>query len=145
MAAISVVQAIVPDLNVGLPYWAWILIGLIAVPVAQFLAFQEVREQRDHARKELGEMAAKASSVRPQIATGPVMSIGQKGGQTVGLIQNIMGQQARKLPSDLSETTSKLAEFAGTELTVVFLASDLESKRLADGIYDLLKHSGVEA
>jgi len=33
-----------------LPYWAWLIIGTIALIVAQFLAYHKVREQRDEAR-----------------------------------------------------------------------------------------------
>jgi hypothetical protein len=36
-----------------LPYWAWVIIGIIALIWAQFLAYHKVREQRDEARNEV--------------------------------------------------------------------------------------------
>ena len=36
-----------------LPYWAWVIIGIMALIWAQFLAYHKVREQRDEARSEV--------------------------------------------------------------------------------------------
>ena len=39
-----------------LPYWAWFIIGAIALIVAQFLAYHEVRKQRDDARNDVARL-----------------------------------------------------------------------------------------
>lgn len=36
-----------------LPYWAWVIIGIISLMVAQFLAYHEIRKQRDGAGNEV--------------------------------------------------------------------------------------------
>ena len=40
--------------NILLPYWVLASIGIIALIVAQFLAYHKVRTQRDEARSEVG-------------------------------------------------------------------------------------------
>lgn len=39
-----------------LPYWAWVIIGIIPLMVAQFLAYHEVRKQRDEDGNEVASV-----------------------------------------------------------------------------------------
>ena len=45
-----------------LPYWAWLIIGTIALIVAQFLAYHKVRKQRDEARGEVTSVISELES-----------------------------------------------------------------------------------
>lgn len=45
-----------------LPYWVWVSIGIIALIVAQFLAYHKVRRQRDEARNEVGSVISELES-----------------------------------------------------------------------------------
>ena len=45
-----------------LPYWAWVIIGIIPLMVAQFLAYHEVRKQRDDAGNEVASIISELES-----------------------------------------------------------------------------------
>ena len=45
-----------------LPYWAWLIIGTIALIVAQFLAYHKVREQCDDAENEVASAISELES-----------------------------------------------------------------------------------
>lgn len=154
---VGIALTVAPVLEAVIPLWGWILIGLLGIPVAQFLAFREVRWQRDSTIEELDKARLerdvlqnelteiKASAERhAQVTFGPVTTFGQSGGQAAGVIQNIMGQQARKLPSDPTGIIAKLSPFAGAQVTMQFVAGDVESKRLAEGIHNMLVQAGWE-
>jgi len=50
------------DITIGLPYWAWVIIGIIALIMAQFLAYHKVRKQRDEARGEVTSVISELES-----------------------------------------------------------------------------------
>jgi hypothetical protein len=56
-AVLGVVQQVYH--SVGLPAWAWFLISVLLLSVAQFLAFHKVRLQRDKLKIELEEFKHK--------------------------------------------------------------------------------------
>jgi hypothetical protein len=47
-----------------LPYWAWLIIGIIALVVAQFLVYHNVRKQRDSARNEIAKLKQENTTQR---------------------------------------------------------------------------------
>lgn len=48
--------SLVSSITILLPYWAWLIIGLIALMVAQFLVYREVRKQRDPVESAISEL-----------------------------------------------------------------------------------------
>ena len=55
--------------SLALPWWLWLTLAFVALVIAQYLAFHDVRMERDQALERLGELAELKDAVR--IEVGP--------------------------------------------------------------------------
>lgn len=112
--------------------WALAAIGAVAIVVGGIVYLILSKDDDDDERT-----ITKASG--HGIA---VTSVGQRGGQTAGIIQNV-GPQPRSLQSvDSAEIGARLSRFAGTEVTIAALTFDAESQRFAVEIRALVERAG---
>jgi hypothetical protein len=67
------------DKGVLLPAWGWFVISVVALSVAQFLAFHKVRVQRDELKRQLDEANNKRADLLPLVLTPHAYAIGLSG------------------------------------------------------------------
>jgi hypothetical protein len=61
VGALGIISGVLGN-TILLPYWAWVIIGIVALIVAQFLAYHKVREQRDGVRNEVASVISELES-----------------------------------------------------------------------------------
>jgi hypothetical protein len=58
--------SLVSGITILLPYWAWLIIGLVALMVAQFFVYYEVGKQRDPVESAISELESATISLGEQ-------------------------------------------------------------------------------
>ena len=59
--ALGIISGVLGN-TILLPYWAWVIVGIIALIVAQFAAYHKVRKELDEARNEVGSVISELES-----------------------------------------------------------------------------------